>query len=82
MQNILNFHVEATSEKLTPRTGVAILGEYLKGLDLENLCNRYIPNSIHHKAYDPFEFIYPLRIKGGLSPFISLSFIFDTLLDE
>ena len=60
MQTPLNFHIETSREKLTPRTGVAIFGEYLKGLNFENLCNRHIPNSLHHKAYDPFEFIYPL----------------------
>ena len=60
MQTLLNFHIETTKEKLTPRTGIAIFGEYLKGLNFENLCNRHIPNSLHHKAYDPFEFIYPL----------------------
>lgn len=60
MQTLLNFHIETTKEKLTPRTGVAIFGEYLKGLNFENLCNRYIPNSLHHKAYNPFTFIYPL----------------------
>jgi len=53
-------NIFSTKEKLTPRTGVAIFGEYLKGLDFGNICNRHIPNSIHHKAYDPFEFIYPL----------------------
>ena len=60
MQTILNFHIETTHEKLTPRTGVAIFGEYLKGIGFEKLCNKHIPNSLHHKAYDPFEFIYPL----------------------
>lgn len=60
MQNILNFHIASTNEKLTPRTGVAVFGEYLKGMNFEKLCNTHIPNSIHHKAYDPFEFIYPL----------------------
>ena len=60
MQTLLNFHIEATNEKLTPRTGVAIFGEYLKGLNFENLCNKHIPNSPHPKAYNPFEFIYPL----------------------
>ena len=38
-QTILNFKLEPTNEKLTPRTGVAILGEYLKGMKLEKLCN-------------------------------------------
>ena len=59
-QSILNFKIESANEKLTPRTGVAIFGEYLKGLQFENLCNTHIPNSTHHKAYNPFEFIYPL----------------------
>ena len=59
-QTVLNFNVSSTTEKLTPRTGIAIFGEYLKGLNLEELCNKNIPNSLHHKAYDPFEFIYPL----------------------
>ncbi len=59
-QTVLNFNISSTNEKLTPRTGVAIFGEYLKGLNFEELCNKNIPNSLHHKAYDPFEFIYPL----------------------
>jgi len=59
-QTVLNYHIESTDEKLTPRTGVAIFGEYLKGMDFEKLCNAHIPNSIHPKAYNPFDFIYPL----------------------
>ena len=59
-QTVLKYHIASTNEKLTPRTGVAIFGEYLKGLNFEKLCNAHIPNSTHHKAYDPFEFIYPL----------------------
>ena len=59
-QTILNFTLESTNEKLTPRTGVAVFGEYLKGMGFENLCNTHIPNSSHHNAYNPFEFIYPL----------------------
>jgi len=34
-QTILNFNLESTYEKLTPRTGIAIIGEYLKGMNLE-----------------------------------------------
>ncbi len=59
-QTILNFNIETTNEKLTPRTGVAILGEYLKGMDLENLCNTNLPLAKHPNGYTPFEFIYPL----------------------
>jgi len=45
-QTILNFNISSTNEKLTPRTGVAIFGEYLKGMNLEELCNKNIPNSV------------------------------------
>ena len=57
-QTILNYKLETTNEKLTPRVGVAILGEYLKGMGLEGFCNKNLPISNHHKAYTPFEFIY------------------------
>jgi len=60
MQSILNFNIETTNEKLTPRTGVVIFGEYLKGMNLESICNSEIKSSTHHKAYNPFEYIYPL----------------------
>ncbi len=60
MQTILNFNIESTNEKLIPRTGVAILGEYLKGMNLEQICNSEINSSTHHKAYSPFDYIYPL----------------------
>jgi len=59
-QTILNFNIESTNEKLTTRTGVAILGEYLKGIQLEKLCNRNLPLAKHPNGYTPFEFIYPL----------------------
>lgn len=59
-QTILNFKLESTNEKLTPRTGVAILGEYLKGMKLEMLCNTNLPLAKHPNGYTPFEFIYPL----------------------
>jgi hypothetical protein len=59
-QTILNFNIETTNEKLTPRTGIAILGEYLKGMGLEKQCNSNIPLAKHPNGYSPFEFIYPL----------------------
>ncbi|OIP55199.1 MAG: hypothetical protein AUK54_04425 [Helicobacteraceae bacterium CG2_30_36_10] len=58
-QTILNFNIETTNEKLTPRTGVAIFGEYLKGMNLEALCNTNLPSAKHPNGYTPFEFIYP-----------------------
>jgi len=60
MQSILNFSLETTNEKLTPRTGAVIFGEYLKGLNLKTLCNNEIETSKHHKAYNAFDYIYPI----------------------
>ena len=59
-QTILNFKLQSTNEKLTPRTGVAILGEYLKGMNLENFCNDNLPKAKRNNGYSAFEFIYPL----------------------
>lgn len=59
-QTILNFTIESTSEKLTPRAGVAVFGEYLKGMDIEKLCNTNLPLAKHPNGYAPFEFVYPL----------------------
>ncbi len=59
-QTILNFKLACTDEKLTPRAGIGIFGEYLKGMGLENFCDSDLPVSVHHKAYAPFTFIYPL----------------------
>ena len=59
-QTILNFNIASTSEKLTPRTGVAIFGEYLKGIGIKKLCNTNLPLAKHPNGYTPFEFIYPL----------------------
>ena len=59
-QTILNFNIASTDEKLTPRTGIAIFGEYLKGMGLEKLCNTNLPLAKHPNGYTPFEFIYPL----------------------
>jgi len=60
VKTILNFGIESTDEKLTPRAGVAIFGEYLKGMGLEKLCNSNIPLAKHPNGYNPFEFMYPL----------------------
>ena len=59
-QTLLNFKLESTNEKLTPRTGVAILGEYLKGMNLQELCNTNLPKAKRNNGYSAFEFIYPL----------------------
>jgi len=53
-QTILNLKLQSTNENLTPRTGVAILGEYLKGMNLETLCNDNLPKAKHNNGYSFF----------------------------
>ncbi len=69
MQTILNFKLESTNEKLTPRTGVTILGEYLKSMNFESLCNDNLPKAKRNNGYSAFEFIYPyiLMLHRGIS---------------
>ncbi len=62
MQTTLNFKLQSTNEKLTPRTGVAILGEYFKGMNLETLCNDNLPKAKRNNGYSAFEFIYPYML--------------------
>ncbi len=61
-QTILNFKLESTNETLTPRTGIAILGEYLKGMNLEEFCNMNLPKAKRNNGYSAYEFIYPLLL--------------------
>jgi len=66
-QTILNFKLDSTDEKLTPRSGVIILGEFLKGIGLEQLCNINLPKPLNHRGYNPFEYIFSLvlMLNGG-----------------
>ena len=59
-QTTLNFKLQSTNEKLTPRTDVAIPGEYLKSINLKRLCNDNLPKAKHNNDYSAFEFIYPI----------------------
>jgi hypothetical protein len=59
-QTILNFTVESTKEKLTPRAGEAILGEFLKAIKVDQLCNKYLPPPKSNRGYTPYTFIQPL----------------------
>ena len=61
-QCILNFTVESTNEKLTPRAGEAVFGEFLKALRVDRLCNKYLPVPQSNRGYDPYTFIHPLLL--------------------
>jgi len=59
-QTILDFAVESTDEKLTPRAGLILLGEYLKGIKLDSLCNKHLPISQSNRAYASSSYINSL----------------------
>ena len=69
-QSVLNFSVEATKERLTPRAGEIVFGEYLKAIGIDNLCDLHLPQPKSNRGYAPFNFIQPLLLmlhSGGKS---------------
>ena len=61
-QGVLNFTVECTDERLSPRAGEAVLAEYFKAIGIDTLCNDHFPASKSNYAYQPFEMIQPLLL--------------------
>ena len=61
-QRVLNFTVESTDERLTPRAGEAVLGEYFKAIGIDSLCNEHFPASKSNHSYQAFEMIQPLLL--------------------
>lgn len=69
-QGILNFSVEATNERLTPRAGEIIFGEYLKAIGLDKLCELHLPAPQSNRGFSPYTFIQSLLLmlhSGGKS---------------
>jgi len=61
-QSVLNFTVESTDEKLTPRAGEAVFGEFLKALRIDKLCNKHLPLPRSNRGYNPYTFIHPILL--------------------
>lgn len=61
-QRVLNFTVESTEERLTPRAGEIVLGEFFKGIGLDRLCNRHLPAPGSNRGYQPYEIVQPLLL--------------------
>ena len=59
-QRVLNFAIEATDERLTPRSGEVVFGEYLKAIGLDQLCNIHLPQPQSNRGYLPYTFIQSL----------------------
>lgn len=61
-QGLLNFTVESSDEKLTPRAGEVVFAEYLKAIGLDRLCNKYLPAPKSNRGYEPYTFIQSLLL--------------------
>ena len=69
-QSVLNFTIESTDERLTPRSGEIVFGENLKAIGLDRLCDLHLPQPQSNRGYAPFNFIQPLLLmlhSGGKS---------------
>jgi len=61
-QSVLEFAVESTHERLTPRAGEAVFGEFLKAIGVDRLCHKHLPLPQSNRGYDPYTFIHPLLL--------------------
>ena len=69
-QTVLNFSIESTDERLTPRSGEILFGEYLKAIGVDRLCDLHLPLPKSNRGYAPSTFIQPLLLmlhSGGKS---------------
>ena len=69
-QTVLNFSIASTDERLTSQSGEIVFGEYLKAIEIDKLCDRYLPQPKSNRGYAPFNFIQPLLLMmhgGGRS---------------
>lgn len=61
-QGVLSFSVEGTKESLTSNAGTILFGEYLKAIQVDRLCNAYLPLPQSNRGYMPFEHMQPLLL--------------------
>ncbi len=61
-QSVLEFAVGSTDERLTPRAGEAVFGEFLKAIGVDRLCHKHLPLPQSNHGYQPYAFIQPLLL--------------------
>lgn len=61
-QTVLNFSIESTDERLTPRSGEIVFGEYLKAIGVDKLIDIHLPQPKSNRGYEPYSFIQPLLL--------------------
>ena len=66
-QTVLPFKLEKTNDLITPRAGLALLGEFVIGLGLLKKLDRHLPKPGSGAGYDPSKHLFPLMLmqNGG-----------------
>jgi hypothetical protein len=66
-QTVLPFKLEVTNDLITPHAGLALLGEFIVGLGLQDALDRELPKSGSGAGYHPSGHILPilLMLNGG-----------------
>jgi hypothetical protein len=66
-QTILSFKLEKTDETISAHAGLALLGEYMRGLRVEEHLDRALPAPGSGAGYKPSQFVLPLllMLNGG-----------------
>ncbi len=66
-QTIFAFKLEITREKLTARSGLALMAEFNHGIGLRELTDRYLPSPCSNRGFKPSVFVdsLVLMLQGG-----------------
>jgi Transposase DDE domain group 1 len=66
-QTVLPFKIEKTKEKVTARSGLALYGEFMKGIGLEELVDRHMPRAGSGRGFKAITYIGPvsMMLYGG-----------------
>lgn len=66
-QTVLPFKLERTEEKVTARSGLALYAEFMKGIGLEELVDRYMPRPGSGRGFKAISYIGPvsMMLYGG-----------------
>lgn len=61
-QTVLPFKLEKTKEEITPRSGLVLYGEFMKGIGLKELVDRSMPRPGSGRGFEAISYIEPLSM--------------------
>ena len=59
-KNILGYKLGTTKDELTSHAGLALFGEFTRGLGVLDLLNKRMPKPDNKKGFKPSLYVYPL----------------------